>query len=121
MDRKIKEQCIIVLDCLSDGKPLNMVEMSLRSEKAELLNKQRMLDSTVKLLLSGGYLCEYQSPHAPIVGPSYGITIQGYEYLRRLRHPTYGWLREHWVAIAIATATTVAGIIASAIIGFWPS
>ena len=119
MDKDIKKQCIIVLDCLSDGKPRNVVKMRCESEKVKLLYEEGFQDSTVKLLLSGGYLCEYQSPHVPIVGPSYGITIQGYEYLRRLRHPNLVWVRENWFPVTIATVTAIAGV-AAAISGFWP-
>lgn len=119
MDKDIKKRCIIVLDCLSDGMHLDLTEMSIRSEKAELLNKQCLLDSTVKLLLSGGYLCTYPSTRPPIVGARYGITIQGYEYHRRLRHPIREWVRENWFPVTIAIVTAVAGV-ASAISGFWP-
>lgn len=119
MDKDIKQRCIVVLDCLSDGKPRNLTQIGDKSEKANLLRKDHLLGSTVEMLLSAGYINAYTGDHYSSKNFAYIITIQGYEYQRRLRHPIREWVRENWFPVTIAIVTAVAGV-ASAISGFWP-
>ena len=39
-----------------------------------------------------------------------GLTIEGYEYLRKLEHPLRYWMRRNWFPVAVAASTFVASV-----------
>ena len=43
------------------------------------------------------------------------LTLDGYEYIERLRHPVRYWLKQNWFPATIAAATILTGVASAAI------
>lgn len=101
MRPELREEMLRILDELSEGKA---ERIALAFGKQSLLTIE-----AIDLLEESGALQE-------IAAKQYKITVQGYDYRKKLKAPWRYWLGKNWFPVAVLVVSSLVTVVASLIV-----